>query len=70
MANAHRMGPLVARCHQSLGQFFMRHRAPTKAKGEFEKALSYFSTYGMHTCVEDVTRELRLVDDRRAQRVH
>jgi class 3 adenylate cyclase/tetratricopeptide (TPR) repeat protein len=70
MANAHRMGPLLARCHQSLGQFFMRHRAPSKAKGEFEKALSYFSTYGMDASVEDVSRELRLVADRRAQRVH
>ena len=70
MANAHRMGPLLARCHQSLGNFFVRHRAPSKAKGEFEKALSYFATYGMASCVEDVTRELRLVADRRAQRVH
>ena len=70
MANAHRMGPLLARCHQSLGNFFVRHRAPSKAKGEFEKALSHFATYGMQSCVEDVTRELRLVADRRAQRVH
>lgn len=70
MANAHRMGPLIARCHHSLGHFFQRHRAPSKAKGEFEKALSYFAAYDMKACVENVGRDLRLIGDLQASRVH
>ncbi len=70
MATAHRMGPLTAHCHRSLGQFFQYHRAPSKARGEYEKALSFFALHGMTAAVDEVTRDLGSVSGAHAARVH
>lgn len=70
VANAHQMRPLQGHCHRSLAEYFITLRAPSKARGELEKARSVFKNCDLPKFLELVGHDVRVIEGVNDLRVH